>query len=43
MQELDLHSIRPDAKKQYKSISSIKQNLLNQQFTADCPNQIWGQ
>ena len=43
MQELDLHSIRPDAKKQYKKQQQYnkKQNLLNQQFTADCPNQIW--
>ena len=42
MQELDLHSIRPDAKKQYKKHQQYKkQNLLNQQFTADRPNQIW--
>ena len=42
MQELNLHSIRPDAKKQYKKHQQYKkQNLLNQQFTADRPNQIW--
>ena len=43
MQELDLHSIRPDAKKQYKKQQQYnrKQNLLERQFTADCPNQIW--
>ena len=42
MQELDLHSIRPDAKKQYKKRQQYKkQNLLERQFTADCPNQIW--
>ncbi len=42
MQELDLHSIRPDAKKQYKKQQQYKkQNLLERQFTADHPNQIW--
>ena len=43
MQELDLHSIRPDAKKQYKKQQQYnkKQNLLERQFTADRPNQIW--
>ncbi len=42
MQELDLHSIRPDAKKQYKKQQQYneKQNLLERQFTADRPNQI---
>ena len=42
MQELDLHSIRPDAKKQYKKRQQYKkQNLIERQFTADRPNQIW--
>ena len=43
MQELDLHSIRPDAKKQYKKQQQYnrKQNLLERQFTANHPNQIW--
>ena len=42
MQELDLHSIRPDAKKQYKNRQQHKkQNLLERRFTADRPNQIW--
>ena len=42
MQELDLHSIRPDAKKQFKKRQQYKkQNLLEQQFTAERPNQIW--
>ena len=42
MQELGLQSIRPDAKKQYKKQPQYKkQNLLERQFTADHPNQIW--
>ena len=42
MQELDLHSIRPDAKKQFKKRQQYKkQNLLEQQFTVERPNQIW--
>ena len=42
MQELGLRSIRPDAKKQYKKQQQYKkQNLLERQFTADYPNQIW--
>lgn len=41
MQELGLQSIRPDAKKQYKKQQYKKQNLLDRQFTADHPNQIW--
>ena len=42
MQELGLQSIRPDAKKQYKKQQQYKkQNLLERQFTADQPNQIW--
>ena len=42
MQELGLRSIRPDAKKQYKKQQQYKkQNLLERQFTANYPNQIW--
>lgn len=42
MQELDLHSVRPDAKKQFKKRQQYrKQNLLERQFTAERPNQIW--
>ena len=42
MQELGLQSIRSDAKKQYKKHQQYKkQNLLERQFTADQPNQIW--
>ena len=42
MQELGLQSIRSDAKKQYKKQQQCKkQNLLERQFTADHPNQIW--
>ena len=42
MQELGLQSIRSDAKKQYKKQQQYKkQNLLERQFTADQPNQIW--
>jgi putative transposase len=42
MQELGLQSIRSDAKKQYKKHQQYKkQNLLERQFTADHPNQIW--
>ena len=41
MQELGLQSIRSDAKKQYKKQQYKKQNLLERQFTADHPNQIW--
>ena len=42
MQELGLQSIRSDAKKQYKKHQQYKkQNLLERQFTADRPNQIW--
>ena len=42
MQELGLQSIRSDAKKQYKKQQQYKkQNLLERQFTADHPNQIW--
>ena len=42
MQELDLRSIRVDSKKQFKKYQKYrKQNLLEQQFTADRPNQTW--
>ena len=42
MQELDLQSIRTNAKKQYKKQQQYrKQNLLAREFTADHPNQIW--
>ena len=42
MQELDLRSIRSDAKKQYKKRQQYaKRNLLEREFTAECPNQIW--
>ena len=42
MQELGLQSVRPDAKKQYKKQQQYKkQNLLERQFTAKHPNQIW--
>ena len=42
MRELGLQSVRPDAKKQYKKQQQYKkQNLLERQFTAEHPNQIW--
>ena len=42
MQELDLLSVRSDAKKQFKKRQQYrKQNLLEWQFTAERPNQIW--
>ena len=42
MQELDLRSIRTDAKKQYKKRQQYaKRNLLQREFTAQRPNQIW--
>ena len=42
MQELDLRSIRSDAKKQYKKRKQYaKRNLLEREFTAERPNQIW--
>ena len=42
MQELDLRSIRLDSKKQFKKHQKYrKQNLLEQQFTAEHPNQTW--
>lgn len=42
MQELELHSVRPDAKSQFKKRQRYrKQNLLDRQFSAEHPNQIW--
>lgn len=42
MQELNLKSIRVDAKKQYKKQQRIrKKNLLQRDFTAEHPNQTW--
>ena len=42
MRELNLRSIRTDAKKQYKKLQQHqKQNLLEQDFTAAHPNQVW--
>lgn len=42
MRELDLHSVRPDAKKQFKKRQQyVKQNLFERQFSAEHPNQIW--
>lgn len=42
MQELGLHSIRVDAKKQFKRKQQYtKQNLLKREFSAGHPNQIW--
>lgn len=42
MHELGLYSIRTDAKKLYKTQQQRKkQNLLNREFNADHPNQIW--
>ena len=42
MQELDLRSVRLDSKKQFKKYQKYhKQNLLEQQFAADRPNQTW--
>ena len=42
MQELDLRSIRTDAKKQYKKRQQYaRRNLLERKFSANRPNQIW--
>ncbi|WP_302779566.1 IS3 family transposase [Intestinimonas butyriciproducens] len=42
MQELGLHSIRTDAKKQYKKRRQLeKKDLLKRQFSVDRPNQVW--
>ena len=43
MQELGLKSIHTNAKKDYKKQQkNAEQNLLNQQFSTDRPNQVWG-
>lgn len=42
MQELELYSVRVDAKKQFKRKQQYaKQNLLKREFSAGHPNQIW--
>ena len=42
MQELDIKSIHCNAKREYKRRQSYrKRNLLNRNFTASKPNQIW--
>ena len=42
MQELDLYSIRVDAKKLHKKRQQYaKENLLKREFSASSPNQIW--
>lgn len=42
MQELDLYSIRVDAKKLHKKRQQYaKENLLKREFSTSCPNQIW--
>ena len=42
MRRLDLHSVRPDAKKQWlKTQAQEKKNILECSFTAERPNQFW--
>lgn len=42
MKELDLHSVRPEAKKAYKKQQSYQmKNVLKRNFTAEIPNRIW--
>ena len=42
MRELDLRSVRTDAKKQYKKIQrTMKKNLVERDFSTTHPNQIW--
>lgn len=42
MRELGLQSVRTDAKRLYKKLQQRrKRNLLQRQFTADHPNQVW--
>ena len=42
MQELGLHSVRSDAKRSYlKQQENRRQNLVQQNFTTERPNQIW--
>lgn len=41
MQELDLHSVRSDAKRSYlKQQENHRKNLVQQNFASDRPNQI---
>lgn len=41
MNELDIHSIRTDAKKLNKKQREKSKNLIQQNFTASAPNQVW--
>lgn len=42
MKELDLHSVRPDAKKAYKKQQGYQmKNVLKRNFSSDKPNQTW--
>lgn len=42
MKELDLHSVRPEAKQQFKKQQQVqKKNWLECSFTAQRPNQTW--
>lgn len=41
MRELDLHSVRPEAKKQYVKRQQRKRNLLARNFAAERPNKVW--
>ena len=43
MQDMGLVSMSPTAKKDHNqlAVSIPKRNILNQNFTAECPNQIW--
>lgn len=41
MKELDLQSVRPEAKQQFKKQQEQKKNWLERNFTAQRPNQIW--
>lgn len=42
MRRLELHSVRPDAKKQWlKAQAQERKNILERNFTAERPNQFW--
>ena len=42
MRRLDLHSVRPDAEKQWiKAQAQEKRNVLERNFAAERPNQFW--
>lgn len=42
MRRLDMHSVRPDAKKQWLKIQSQeKKNILERNFVSERPNQFW--